>query len=67
WISVNKGIIRGALVPTRPGLIMNGGPGNNSRAHRCSFKLKRELHRFSGGVLGPSACVSHHLPEDLTH
>lgn len=57
-ISSNKGVISGALVSTRPGLIMNGGPGNNSRAHRCSLKLKRELHRFSGGVLGPSASVS---------
>lgn len=57
-ISRNKGIISGALVSTRPGLIMNGGPGNNSRAHRCSLKLKRELHRFSRGVLGPSARIS---------
>lgn len=57
WISRNKGIISGALVPTRAGANYEcggrkeGAGGDNSRAHRCGLKLKRELHRFSGGTL----------------
>lgn len=57
WISSNKGIIRGALVPTRAGLITGRG-GYNSRGHQCCLNLKSELHRFSGGTFGPSAAAT---------